>query len=62
MTCTIPWSLLTTVYCSRDEMEMDDQSLSVGDMPIRLLYPSFNKGQTSSQRDTASEKQDDIAK
>ena len=42
-------------------MEMDDQSLSAGDMPIRLLYPSFNKGQTSSQRDTASEKEDDIA-
>ena len=42
-------------------MEMDDQSLSAGDMPIRLLYPSFNKGQTLSPRDRASEKEDEIA-
>ena len=26
-------------------MEMDDQSFFAGDMPIRLLFPSFNKGQ-----------------
>ena len=50
MKCTIPWSLLATVYWLRDEMEMDDQSFFVGDMPIRLLYPSFNKGQTSSRK------------
>ena len=46
MKCTISWSLLATVYWSRDEMEMDGQSLFTGDM----LCPSFNKGQTSSRK------------
>ena len=50
MKCTISWSLLATVYCSRDEIEMDDQSFFAGDMPIRLLCPSFNKGQTWSRK------------
>ena len=48
MKYTISWSLLATVYWSRDEIEMDDQSLFAGDIPIRLLCPSFFKGQTSS--------------
>ena len=48
MKCTISWTLLATVYWSRDEMEMDDQSFFAGDMSIRLLCLSFNKGQTRS--------------
>ena len=51
MKCTISWSLLATVYWSRDDMEIDDHSFFAGDMPICLLYPSFfNKGQTSSRK------------
>ena len=42
-------------------MEMDDQSFFAGDMPIRLLCPSFNKEQTPSLRYTAAEKEVDIS-
>ena len=31
-------------------MEIDDQSSFAGDMPIRLLCPAVNKGQTSSRK------------
>ena len=48
MKCAISWSLLAAVYWSRDEIEMDDQGFFAGDMPIRLLCLSFNKGQTAS--------------
>ena len=50
MKCTISWTQLATVYWLRDEMEMDDQGFFVGDMPIRLLCPSLNNGQTSSRK------------
>ena len=50
MKCTISWSLPATVYWSRDEMELDDQSFFAGDMPMYLLCPSFNKGQTSPRK------------
>ena len=49
MKCTISWSMLT-IYWSRDEIEMDDQSFFPGDMPLRLLRPSFSKGKTSSRK------------
>ena len=57
---TISCSLLATVYLSRDEMEMDDQSFFSGDMPIRLPCPSFG-GRLYLVRDTAAEKEADIA-
>ena len=41
-------------------MEMDDQSFFAGDMPIRLLCPSFG-GRLYLVRDTAAEKEADIA-
>ena len=48
--CTVSWSPLATVYWSRDEIGMDDQSLFTGEMLIRLLCPSLSKGQTSSPK------------
>ena len=48
--CTVSWRPLATVYWSRDEIGMDDQSLFTGEMLIRLLCPSLSKGQTSSPK------------
>ena len=50
MNCTVSWSLLATVYWLIEGMETDDQSFFAGDMPIRLLSPSFNKGKTSPRK------------
>ena len=42
-------------------MEIDDKSFFAGDIPIRLLYPSFNGGRLHLVRDAAAEKEVDIA-
>ena len=62
MNCTVSWSLLATVYWLIEGMETDDQSFFAGDMPIRLLCPSFNKGRLHLVRDTVAEKDVDITK
>ena len=61
MRCTISCILLAAVYWSRDEMEIDDKSFFAGDIPIRLLYASFNGGRLHLVRDVAAEKEVDIA-
>ena len=51
MRCTIPWSLLATVYWSSDEDEIGWSNFFSGDCPwtsISLLRPSFIIGQASS--------------
>ena len=58
---TISWRLLATVYWSRDEMEMDNQSFSAGDCPHVYYVPPLIRSRLYLVKDTATEKEVDIA-